>query len=123
MAYRIYADLVQLFQAGDDHIANHAEETSSRPMRWREASISPIRRSISAAENRPLGARDADAAGELLAVKLFASAIQLDDQRGSEDGALIGAEALVTILAFPSAADPPRVSWVVSNTLLSLYWQ
>src|SRR3989338_876165 len=98
-------------------------ETSLLPIVCRVASISPINRSMSAADtgrlapamrsflphgrggrftladqpvnvgrrHRALGARDAQAARQLLAVELFARAVLLDDERRSQNGALVGA--------------------------------
>jgi hypothetical protein len=55
--------------------------------------------------DRSFGARNADAAGKLFTVELFAGAILLDDQWCCQDGALVGAEALPAFETFAAPAD------------------
>jgi hypothetical protein len=52
----------------------------------------------------PLGAGDANATDELVTIELFAGPILLDEQRCCQDGSLVSAEALLTILTLPPAA-------------------
>ena len=59
--------------------------------------------------NRALGAGDADAAEEFFAVKLLAGAVFFDDQRGRQQRALDGGEALLALDALAAAANYPAI--------------
>ncbi len=92
------------------------EETSARPSCCREDSISRNEQVDLPGRHGALGAGQAQPAAELFAIEFLAGAVLLHDQGRVEDGAFVGAEALVAAIALPAAAHPPRLSWVVSRT-------
>ena len=101
--------MVELFQALDDHIP-HDTGGNFFAAHFLQFGFDLADQVVDlGGRDRALGAGEADALEELIAVKFLARAGLFDDERDGEDGALIGGKTLTALLTFTAAAYPAAV--------------
>ena len=98
-------DLVELFQAFDDHVTDDAGGDFSAAYALQGGFNLADEAVDVGGRDRALGAGDADAAHELFSIELFARAIRFDYKGNGKNGAFVRTEALVAVVAFTAAAD------------------
>ncbi len=102
-------DVIEFFQSGDGHIADHAGGYFGTAKLLQGGFDLSDKLVDLPGGNGALGAGQAQPVGELFPVEFLARAVLLHDQGGVEYGALIGAEALTAVIALPASAHPAAV--------------
>lgn len=101
--------MVELLEPFDDHVADDAgRDLLAAQLLQARFDLADKVINLSGG-NRPLGAGEADALEEFVTVEFLAGAGLLDDEGGSEDGALVSGETLPAFFTFAPAPNTAAV--------------